>query len=134
VEVHFAANHMPVEAKITLQEVIRQWQTPDAMNALQHAIGGLRFLFPRATPELRPLVASYLKTLLDYVKAFQNAGAEQQLGMHAPSRINVAKADAIEQLDALDRQRESFWTNPVSTNPPQLSAVGSTVAKSADGR
>jgi hypothetical protein len=133
VEVHFGADHMPVEAKITLQEVIKKWQMPDATNALQRAIGGLRFLFPRATPDMRPLVGSYLKTLLDYASALRDSGIQRQLGMHPPALLNVAKTDAIKQLDALDRQREAFWTNTVSTNLTQLSPVGAAVAKSTDG-
>jgi hypothetical protein len=53
--------------------------------------------------------------------------------MHPPALLNVAKTDAIKQLDALDRQREAFWTNTVSTNLTQPSTVGPAVAKSADG-
>ncbi len=132
VEVHFASDHMPVEAKITLQEVLQKWPTFDATNALQRAIGGLRFLFPRATPEMRPLVGAYLKTLVDYANGTQTATLERQLGMHPPSFYKIATADAIKQLDALDRQREALWTNTVSTNSPQFSATGPVVAKSAD--
>jgi hypothetical protein len=133
VEVHFGADQMPVEAKITLQEVIRQWAPADVLEAVQRAIGGLKFLVPRATPELRPLAELYLKTLLDYLSATRTAGLERQLGKHAPSFLSGAKFEAIQQLDALDRQREAMWSNAVSNNPPQLSAAGQPEAKSADG-
>jgi hypothetical protein len=132
VEVHFGADRMPVEAKITLQEVIRQWRPADALNAIQRAIAGLKFLVPRATPELRPLTELYLKTLLDYSSATRVSALEQPLGMHAPSLLNIAKAEAIKQLDALDRQCEAIWANSVSTNLPQLSAAGQPEAKAAD--
>jgi hypothetical protein len=134
VELHFGADHMPAEARITLQEVIRQWPDSDALPAMQRAIGGLVFLVPRATPEYRPLAESYLKTLLAYVGASQSAAIERPLGNHPPSVLNGAKAEAIKQLDALDRQREAIWTNSVSPHLPQLSAVGQPEAKSADGR
>jgi hypothetical protein len=124
VEVHFGADQLPVEAKITLQEVIRQWQPPQAHEALERAVDGLKFLEPRATPHWRPLVELYLKTLLDYLGASRTAGRERQLGRHAPELLPGVKSEAIQQLDLLDRRRESIWTSADSTNLPQLSATG----------
>jgi hypothetical protein len=131
VAVRFGTDGMPVDAKITLQEVIRQWPDPDALAALRRATGGLSFLVPRATAELRPLVELYLKTLLGYVRDSQEAEREQHLGKREPSRLSGIKADAIQQLDALDRQREGLWAGAVSTDRPQISAVGPAAAKSA---
>jgi hypothetical protein len=133
VEVHFDPNHMPVEANITLQEVIRQWPRTDAFVALQRAIGGLKFLEPRATPEVRPMTQLYLKTLLTYLKDSQAAEREPMLGNHAPAFLSVAKAEAIKQLNALDLQREALWASSVSSNLPQLSVFESPAAKSAAG-
>jgi hypothetical protein len=79
------------------------------------------------------LAESYLKTLLDYSKAAQTAGLEQQLGRHPPAVFSVAKAEAIKQLDALDRLRQALWTNTASAQLPQLSAAAQPEAKSADG-
>jgi hypothetical protein len=123
VDVHFGADQMPVAAKITLQEALRQWSPPDAMSAVLRSIGGLKSLFPRATPELRPLIELYLQTLLDYFNACQKAGLERPTGKHASSFLIEAKAEAIQQLDTLDRQRESIWISAVSTHLPQLSAA-----------
>ncbi len=133
VDVHFGADQMPVAAKMTLQEVIRQWPAQDAYNAVQRAVGGLRYLIPRATPEIRGLAESYLKTLSDYLNTSQNANVERELGMHPPSLLHVAKADTIQQLDALDRQRDAIWANSVTTDSPQLSAAGQPGGKPADG-
>jgi hypothetical protein len=131
VEVHFDAGDMPVAAKITLQEVIRKWQPGDAFNALQRAVSGLKFLEPRATPEWRPLVQLYLKTLLEYLKDSQEAARAPMLGRHAPSLLNGVKSETIKQLDALDLQREALWSNAVTANLPQLSASEDPAAKSA---
>jgi hypothetical protein len=131
VEVHFDAGHMPVDAKVTLQEVIRQWPPKDAFEALQRAIGGLKFLEPRATPEWRPLARLYLKTLLDYLKDSQSAAREPMLGMHPPSILNGVKTETVQRLNALDQQREAAWTGIVSTNLPQLSASADPAGKSA---
>jgi hypothetical protein len=134
VVVHFDTDHMPVDAEITLQEVIRKWPSRDALDALQRAIAGLKFLEPRAAQEWRPLARLYLKSLLEYLKASQAAEREPLLGKHAPPLLNNAKAEAIKQLDALDRQREALWTGVVSTNLPQISASEDSAAKSAAGR
>jgi hypothetical protein len=134
VDVHFGPGEMPVEARLTLQEVIRQWSPREAYDALQRAVNELRFLLPRATPDVRPLTELYLNTLLDYLKASQEAGKLQQLGKYPPSLIGFVKTDAIKRLNELDRQREVQWPGVVSTNLPQLSAAGSPEAKTADGR
>jgi hypothetical protein len=134
VEVHFEKDQMPVDAKITLQEVIRKWAPQDAFEALQRAVGGLKFLEPRATPEWRPLTQLYLKTLVDYLKDSQAAMRDPRLGMHAPSVLNRVKSDAIQQLNMLDQQREALWATVVSTNLPQLSASDATAGKSPAGR
>jgi hypothetical protein len=124
---------MPVDAKITLQEVIRQWPPRDALEALQRAGGGLKFLETRATPEWHPLAQLYLKTLLEYLKDSQAAMREPMLGLHAPSILSKVKADAIQKLNTLDLQREAIWTSIVSTNLPQLSASEAPVGKAAAG-
>jgi hypothetical protein len=134
VEVHFGPDQMPVEARVTLQEVIRQWHPLEAYNALQRAINELSFLLPRATPELRPLAQLYLKTLLDYLRDSQAAAQPQQLGKNAPSLLGFVKRDAIKRLDELDRLREAHWPGAVSTNLPQLSVAGTPQAKSTNGR
>jgi hypothetical protein len=134
VEVHFEKDQMPVDAKITLQEVIRKWSPQDAFEALQRAVGGLKFLEPRATPEWRPLTQLYLKTLVDYLKDSQAAMRDPRLGMHAPSVLNRVKADTIQQLNALDMQREALWATVVSTNLPQLSASEAAGGKSPGSR
>jgi hypothetical protein len=132
VSVHFEADQLPVQAMITLQEVIRQWRPSEADEALQRAVGGLKFLAPRATPQWRPLVQLYLKTLLDYLHASRMAGQDRQLGRNSPQILPGAKADAIKQLNALDRQREAMRPSAVSTNLPQLSAAEPPNAKPPD--
>jgi hypothetical protein len=134
VEVHFGPDQMPVEARVTLQEVIRQWHPQEAYDALQRAIIELRFLIPRATPEWRPLAELYLKSLLDYLRASQAAAKLPQLGKYSPSLLGSVKKDAIKQLDELDRQREAQWPGTVSTNFPQLGAAGPLEAEPTNGR
>lgn len=114
---------MPVDAKITLQEVIRTWPPGDANQALQRSIGGLRFLGPRATPEWRLLVELYLKTLQDYLKDNQAAARDPMLGKHSSPILKRVKTDAVEQLNALDIQRDAVWNSMTPTHLPQLGDV-----------
>jgi len=121
VQVHFTAGHMPVQAKITLQEAFRQWPVADAAAAAQNAIVGLKLLEPRATPQWRTLVQRYLKTLAEYLDAYRAALREPQLGKHATSRLAEVTEKAVKQLDALDRQRETMAT-PTLPEPGRESA------------
>lgn len=134
VTVHLDTNRLPVAARLTLQEAIQQWPPADAARAVQGAIGSLRYLAARATPELRLLADLYLKTLAGYLNESQAAERGPMLGKHAPSRLAGVKADAIKQLDALDRRRASLRAGAVSTNLSQLSATGSPGAKEAGDR
>ncbi len=121
VEVHFEAGHMPVEAKVTLQEVIQKWQPKEAREALERTISGLRFLDQRATGEWHLLSQLYLKTLVQYLKDYQTAQREPMLGKHTPPLKQMAYDEVIRQLNALDQRREALWAGVVSTNRPQLS-------------
>ncbi len=125
---------MPVEARITLQEAIRQWPPAEAATAVQRAVVGLKFLDLRAAPEWRPLVELYLKTLVEYLSVSQTGGGERQKGKHTPALLHGGKAETIQQLDALDLRREEKWTSALSTNPPQISAAEQSAAKTADDR
>jgi len=123
IDVHFDPSHLPVEARLTLQEAIRQWQPADAFRAVQGAIGSLRYLAAHATPELRPLAGLYLKTLSGFLNDSQAAERSPRLGKNATSRLDSIKAGVIKQLDALDRLRSgmrAMRANAVSTNLTQL--------------
>jgi len=123
IEVRFDASHMPVSAKVTLQEVIQKWSPMDAFNAIQRTIGELRFLEPRATGEWRALSEVYLKTLLEYLKASQGAPRNEMLGRHGRPYLREDKENAIKILNALDQQRDALWSRTVPGNP-QLRASG----------
>jgi hypothetical protein len=108
VEVHFGAEHLPAEAKLTLQDVITTWSPADASSAIERCIEELKFLHLRASPEYRPLVDQYLKVLAGYLNTSREPGLEWALGKNHPSVLNVLKSDAVRQLDALDKQRSAM--------------------------
>ncbi|HEY3862177.1 MAG TPA: hypothetical protein VGO59_09840 [Verrucomicrobiae bacterium] len=120
VAVHFGSNQLPVDARLTLQEVIKQWPARDARGAVERAVSGLKFLEPRATPAWRPLVSGYIKALLVYLDGSREAAVAPELGKHSPALQPMIQADAIKQLDALDRRRESIWNSANSAAPMRL--------------
>jgi hypothetical protein len=128
VQVHFEAKQMPVEAKITLQEVITKWQPGDAFPALYRAVDQLKFLHLRASPEFRPVVDQYLKILADYLNIDRGPNLEWTLGKNHPSVFKILKANAAEQLDAADKHREALRPQKTqkiaSKEVPQLSELG----------
>ncbi|HEX4121713.1 MAG TPA: hypothetical protein VH619_13915 [Verrucomicrobiae bacterium] len=125
VQVHFEAEKMPAEAKITLQEVITQWSPSDAIPALERATEQLKFLHLRASLEFRPLVDQYLKVLAGYLNSDRGPRLEWTLGKNHPSVFKLLKSDTVEQLDALDKHREAFRPQRTASDKVrQLSALG----------
>lgn len=102
VEVHFAANQMPTEAVITLQEAIAQWSPAEVGDTLHRTISDLQILHYRAPAQLRPLIDLYLRVLVAYANADKNWVARKTVPL--PS----VKRNAIEQLDALDKKRAEW--------------------------
>lgn len=127
VQVHFEAQQMPVEAKITLQEVITQWPPADAIPALERATGQLKYLHLRASPELRPVVDQYLKVLAGYLNSDHGPKLEWTLGKNHPSVFKTLKSNAAEELDAADKQRDALRPQKTqkmaSKEVPELSAL-----------
>ncbi len=120
VQMHFAAEHMPAEAKLTLQEVIAKWAFADSATAIQRSIQGLMMLRLRASPELRPLVDQYLRVLQGYLAAARDPRLEWGLGNNHPSVFRRLQSDAISQLDTLDKQRSALRVagNATAANTP----------------
>ena len=135
VAVHFAASRMPTEARVTLQDVITQWDGSNALAALQRTVRGLKglqlFTFRgslnldasaasplmqhnlqdlealqwRISKELSPLITDYLVVLLNYVKQSQPNAQLASDEKSLPSRLRVLKSDTVRQLNNLDQKR-----------------------------
>jgi hypothetical protein len=115
VQVHFAAQNMPAEAKLTLQEVIVKWSAPDASSAIERCVDELKFLHLRASPEYRPLVDQYLKALTRYLTVSRESWLEWTAGRSHPSALGLLKSDTATQLDALDKQRSALRSQTTAT-------------------
>jgi hypothetical protein len=119
-EVHFQAEHMPAEAKFTLQEVIEKWPPDDAVRALDRSVNALRLLRVRASREYRPLVDQYLKTVTSYFNTSRDPKLEWAVGNNHPSVLRILKSDTIKELDSLDQQRSAMHVtgNATASNTP----------------
>ena len=140
VDVQFAPSRTPAKACVTLQEVIQQWNTREALPALQRAVRELEglqwFTFRcdlnldasvaspalqrdaqslealqlRMSRELSPLVNRYLTALLAYVKQCQSLGSVNSDGKFSVSRFRWVKEEMVRQLNDLDRERAAMRT------------------------
>jgi hypothetical protein len=138
VEVHFAPSRMPAKARVTLQEVILEWDASDALPALQRAVReleGLQWFTFRcdlnldasvASPavqrnahdlealqwrmgqELSPLVSRYLTVLLSYVKQCQSTRQLASDARFGASSLHWLKSETVRQLNDLDQKRAAM--------------------------
>jgi hypothetical protein len=138
VEVHLDPARRPAAARLTLQEVIMQWNAADALPALQRAVRdleGLQFFTFRgdlnldasaASPalqhnarevealqwsigrELSPLVARYVIVLLNYVKHSQDNVPFASERRLAAPRLLSLKQETVRQLNSLDQERDAI--------------------------
>ena len=131
VEVHLRPDHLPAQAEITLQEVITNWDSASAAQALQRAVQDLLLLRPQITPELRPLLDRYLATLQDYL-GYNRPDRPAGLGKSHPLQTAGLRLLACKDLNALDAQRAALRSRYVTAPvPDQRSARANPPAPSA---
>jgi hypothetical protein len=138
VEVHLAPARMPAAARVTLQEVIEQWDETNALPAVLRAVReleGLRwFSFrrdlnldaPAASPaapsnaqelqaspwrmsqELSALASRYLVVLVNYAKQCQSRPLLASDAKYGAPGLRWLKAETVRQLNDLDQKRAAL--------------------------
>ncbi len=138
VDVYLAPSRMPAKARVTLQEVIQQWDASQALPALLKTIRELQGLqwvnFRRdlnldasaASPaaqrhahdlealqlrigrELSPLISRYLTVLLNYMKQCQSAGHVASDARYGASNLRWLQNETVRQLNDLDEKRAAL--------------------------
>ncbi len=114
---------LPVRTEAPLQMVLRDWDATKQLQVVQEKLQALRLALPRVAPAYLELVDNYYVTLSEFAK--QRSRATRAFGwMPLPASAAKAANTAIQQLDALDRQRRQLAsTNVVSVdtrNPADL--------------
>jgi hypothetical protein len=103
VQVHAQTNELPLQAEVTLQKIIREWDSARQTRALSTKLHELEQLRLRLAPELIPLADSYQQALRTYLEARDHTGG------FIPFRKNAARrhaaAEAVAELNILDQRR-----------------------------
>lgn len=115
VEVRVNATETPTRTQVTLQSVIREWDTLRQIQFLKEKSQQLFLLRLRVSQGLIYLVDDYRRTLDWYVKrregGVSNTGART---IYAPRLDDVAR-DTLRTLDVLEARRQQLRPNPQST-------------------
>jgi len=96
-----------------LQEVISNWDPPQAAAALQRAAESLTLLRSQIAPDLLPLLDRYLSTLQDYLNNIRPESAAWY-AKNAASQLAVLRSSTCSQLSKLDAERESLRSRYVA--------------------
>ena len=119
VQVTMSTNDAPLETRVPVQTIIREWDPIRQKQTLQLKLGELELLRMRVAQDAIPLVDNYREVIAAYWKrgsftvGFSSAKAR-------PIADPVAE-ETIRQLDILDARREAMKPaaqNPVATTAP----------------
>jgi hypothetical protein len=107
-EVRIATNDLPQHTRITLQGIVRDWNTEDQARLLHGKLVQLQSLRLRISPELAPLLDEYRLTIAQYLNRRSLADADSYARNQGAQRH--AALETISQLDALDVLRQRVRT------------------------
>jgi hypothetical protein len=127
VEVHLDPSRLPTEARLTLQEVITQWDATNVQHALQRTVQDLQLLHWRGGREVRPLVDQYLTVLSGYLHQNQAALQLEAVKRNPPHRFKVVQKETVRNLDILDKKRVALRARFVPSYRVSQVSTGETV-------
>jgi hypothetical protein len=123
VAVRTTAGEMPARTDVSLQVVIREWDTPRQLATLQARLNDLAQARRRVAPAYITLVNDYATTLDDYMKKRKRSSATFSDFNSLPPSIQKIALEAIEQLDILDARRAALGTSISATTTGSVSAA-----------
>lgn len=108
VDFRATSNALPVHADVSLQAVIRNFDSARQMAILQTKLRDLELAQFRMARPLAALTAGYRAALVDYLSQSQETAPTSPLGRHSLAVSKKAGAsDTLKKLDALDAQRRA---------------------------
>lgn len=119
VAVRTKARELPVRTDVTLQVVIREWDTPRQIATLQNKLTELAQVRRRVAPEFMTLVNDYAVVLDDYLTKRKRSSSTFGNFFSLPPTIKNVAVETAQQLDALDNRRAMILT----TNTPNTTAM-----------
>jgi hypothetical protein len=109
VDFRAVSNALPVRAEVSLQTVIRNFDSARQTAVLQTKLRDLELAQLRTARPLAALTAGYRAALADYLGQRRETMPTPPLGKHPVAVPQKASArDALEKLDALDAQRRAI--------------------------
>lgn len=111
VAVRTTAGEMPARTDVSLQVVIREWDTPRQLATLQARLNDLAQARRRVAPAYITLVNDYATTLDEYMKKRKRSSATFSDFDSLPPSIQKIALEAIAQLDVLDARRAALGTS-----------------------
>jgi hypothetical protein len=123
VQVRFGTNELPLHAEITLQTVIREWDSVRQTQALYTTMREFGLLRLHIDQDFVVLVQDYYQALEGYLLQRDHAGSFLSTKNAARRR---AVEVAIQQLDALDARREALRPAARPIPPNQSPALSTT--------
>jgi hypothetical protein len=106
VEMRTASNALPTRASISLQAVIRSFDSGRQTEILQTKLRDFEVAQFRMAPQLAVLTAEYRMALADYLG--ENKPAAPVWNKHAPVYSKASPRDTLKKLDALDVERRTI--------------------------
>ena len=108
VEVRRAANELPASADVTLQAIIREWDTLRQTPVLQSKVRDLELARLRIAPEFGELVEEYRRVLAGYLQRREKEILVLPVSKPFQRTLKPLVRETIRQLDLLDARRESL--------------------------
>ncbi len=107
VDFRTVSNALPAHAEISLQTVIRNFDSTRQMAILQTKLRDLEIAQFRVARPLAVLTAEYRAAIADYLGESPRAKSPFRFGGRHTSARKVSKQQTLEKLDALDAQRRT---------------------------
>lgn len=108
VAIRAKAGELPVRTDVSLQTVIREWDTPRQLTTLQTKLTELAQARRRVAPPFMTLVNDYATVLDDYLAKRKRSSATFTSFFTLPPSIQKVAAEATRQLDILDARRPAI--------------------------
>jgi hypothetical protein len=119
VEVRRATNDLPAHADVSLQAVLREWDSVRQAPVLNTKLRDLELARLRVAPELAGLLESYHQVLANFIRHRDQAGLVLPVAKFSQPRLKPFTQETLKQLDALDAKRMALRPQPKpSANGP----------------
>jgi hypothetical protein len=103
VQIRVGTNDLPMQAEVSLQSMIREWEQPRLAQTLRLKLSELSVLRIRVATNVAPVLDDYRQTLQIYLQKLDQAGSFPLFRKKADE--DRAAQEAIARFDALDAQR-----------------------------